>query len=446
MDRIERKILEIIEQNKEAVMHMGRDIYEHAEMGFREYRTTGQIGQALEDLGISCQKGLAVTGIKGYLKPVKEQECTIAVIGEMDALPISDHTYTNPETGAAHACGHNAQIAALYGAAMALCDPEVKESLGGNVAFMAVPSEEFVDTEFKKQLMDQNIIQYAGGKSELIRIGAFDDISIAVGHHILPEAEGFVLANGSTNGFVNKITYFHGKAAHAAGAPEKGRDALNAAMLAIHAIDIQRETFRDEDSVRIHSFLPRAGEAMNIIAEHTCIESSVRAKNIKAIREAAEKYDRSMRAGAIGLGCNAEIITLPGYLPTVPLKDPSLMSQVLVDLSEEEQRAGRNYPVEYRNADFHEAGSTDFGEVSSILPLYQFRTGGYKGELHNTNISVEDEQLAYVEPAKIFALTVYRMLKDHAAEAKKIVEAFEPVMTKQQYFDYMQEMSKTERI
>ncbi len=128
----------------------------------------------------------------------------------------------------------------------------------------------------------------AGGKSELIRLGVFDDISAAIGHHITPDVPGFILANGSTNGFVNKIAYFHGKAAHAASFPDRGADALNAALLAMHSIDLQRETFRDEDSVRIHSFLPKAGEAMNIIADHSCIESSVRAKNIRAILDGAE--------------------------------------------------------------------------------------------------------------------------------------------------------------
>lgn len=101
-------------------------------------------------------------------------------------------------------------------------------------------------------------------------------------------------------------------------------------------------------------------------------------------------------------------------------------------------------PVTYRNRDYHEAGSTDFGEVSSILPLYQFRTGGYTGELHNSNIRVTDEQLAYVEPAKIFALMAYRLLKNGAAEAKKTMAGFKPTMDKEEYFRFMEEMNRKE--
>ncbi len=444
MDKIEQKILAIIENHREEITQLGRDIFTHAEMGYKEYRTAEIVRRKLEQLGISAQTGLAVTGVKGYLKEKQDNQPVVAVIGELDALPIPAHPDANPETGASHCCGHNAQIAGMLGAAIALCDPEIRDALDGNVAFMAVPSEEFVDTEFKNGLMEQRIIRYGGGKSELIRIGAFDDISIAIGHHIAPDVPGYALANNTTNGFVNKIVTFRGKSAHAAGSPHLGIDALNAAVLAMHAIDLQRETFRDEDSVRIHSYLPRAGTAINVIAEETCLESSVRGKNIRAMKDAGEKYDRAIRAGAMGLGCQAEIITVPGYLPTVPLEHPELMSEVLEDLSAYEKECGTEYPVAYRNSDYHEAGSTDFGEVSSILPLYQFRTGGYTGELHNSNVRVTDEQLAYVEPAKIFALIAYRLLKDGAAEAGKTIAQFTPVMSKEDYFRFMEEMDRKE--
>lgn len=444
MDKIEQKIIAIIESHRDEIIEVGRDIFTHAEMGYKEYRTSEIVRKKLEDMGIPSQTGLAVTGVKGYLKEKREDEPVVAVIGELDALPIPAHPDANPETGASHCCGHNAQVAAMLGAAIALTDPEIRDALDGNIAFMAVPSEEFVDTEFKNGLMEQGIIRYGGGKSELIRIGAFDDISIALGHHTVPNLPGYALANNTTNGFVNKIVTFRGKSAHAAGSPHLGVDALNAAVLAMHAIDLQRETFRDEDSVRIHSYLPRAGTAINVIAEETCLESSVRGKNIRAMKDANEKYDRAIRAGALGLGCQAEIVTIPGYLPTVPLEHPELMSGVLEDLAAEEKTRGREYEVAYRNSDYHEAGSTDFGEVSSILPLYQFRTGGYTGELHNSNVRVTDEQLAYVEPAKIFALMAYRLLKDGAAEAKKTIAGFKPVMSKEEYFQFMEEMNRKE--
>ena len=441
MDRIEQRILQLIESHSKDIIEVGRDVYRNAELGYKEHRTSALIREKLESLGIVCGENLAVTGFKGYLKPKDAGSPVLAVIGEMDGLPISNHICANPETGASHCCGHNAQIAALIGAAIALSDPQVKEALGGNIVFMAVPAEEYVDMEFRMELQKKGVICYGGGKSELIRIGAFDDVDLAVGHHTVCNTNGYLLANGTTNGFVNKTVHFYGKAAHAADRPHEGINALNAAQLMLHAIDLQRETFRDQDAVRIHSILTEAGTATNVITERACVESSVRAKRIDALRDASRKYDRAVRAGAVALGCRAEIITTPGYLPVHPLQDTHWMEQVLEDLSIEAKAHGHDYSVGYRRQDFHEAGSTDFGELSSLLPVYQFRTGGYKGALHNVDICVTNEQLAYVEAAKAFALLSYRLMKDRAQGAKETIEHFTPAITKEQYFAYMKEMN-----
>ena len=441
MDRIEQRILQLIESHSKDIIEVGRDVYRNAELGYKEHRTSALIREKLESLGIVCGENLAVTGFKGYLKPKDAGSPVLAVIGEMDGLPISNHICANPETGASHCCGHNAQIAALIGAAIALSDPQVKEALGGNIVFMAVPAEEYVDMEFRMELQKKGVICYGGGKSELIRIGAFDDVDLAVGHHTVCNTNGYLLANGTTNGFVNKTVHFYGKAAHAADRPHEGINALNAAQLMLHAIDLQRETFRDQDAVRIHSILTEAGTATNVITERACVESSVRAKRIDALRDASRKYDRAVRAGAVALGCRAEIITTPGYLPVHPLQDTHWMEQVLEDLSIEAKAHGHDYSVGYRRQDFHEAGSTDLGELSSLLPVYQFRTGGYKGALHNADICVTNEQLAYVEAAKAFALLSYRLMKDRAQGAKETIEHFTPAITKEQYFAYMKEMN-----
>ena len=441
MDRIEQRILQLIESHSKDIIEVGRDVYRNAELGYKEHRTSALIREKLESLGIVCGENLAVTGFKGYLKPKDAGSPVLAVIGEMDGLPISNHICANPETGASHCCGHNAQIAALIGAAIALSDPQVKEALGGNIVFMAVPADEYVDMEFHMELQKKGVICYGGGKSELIRIGAFDDVDLAVGHHTVCNTNGYLLANGTTNGFVNKTVHFYGKAAHAADRPQEGINALNAAQLMLHAIDLQRETFRDQDAVRIHSILTEAGTATNVITERACVESSVRAKRIDALRDASRKYDRAVRAGAVALGCRAEIITTPGYLPVHPLQDTHWMEQVLEDLSIEAKAHGHDYSVGYRRQDFHEAGSTDFGELSSLLPVYQFRTGGYKGALHNADICVTNEQLAYVEAAKAFALLSYRLMKDRAQGAKETIEHFTPAITKEQYFAYMKEMN-----
>jgi metal-dependent amidase/aminoacylase/carboxypeptidase family protein len=102
--------------------------------------------------------------------------------------------------------------------------------------------------------------------------------------------------NATCNGFVNKTIRYTGKASHAANQPEAGIDALNAATLALHAIDMQRESFKDRDTVRCHGFISRGGEAVNIIADNVTMEYCVRANNIPAVRDANYKVDRALRA------------------------------------------------------------------------------------------------------------------------------------------------------
>lgn len=132
-------------------------------------------------LGIQPQEGLAITGVKGELPGTRDQKVRVAVMGELDALPISNASHTNPETGAAHCCGHHAQLTGVLGAAIALSDPEVKANLDGVPVFMAVPAEECVDLEFKEKLAQEGKIRYFGGKCEFIRIGAMDDIRLGSG-------------------------------------------------------------------------------------------------------------------------------------------------------------------------------------------------------------------------------------------------------------------------
>lgn len=438
MDHIEQKIVNAIEANAEVIIDIGRKIWNHPELGYKEKNTSALFSKFCADHGLTVQKDLAITGVKGYLKSPAEDQITIALMGELDALPMSDSPYAHPETGAAHTCGHNAQMAGMMGAMLALTDPEVKEALGGNVVFFAAPAEEFVEMEFKRGLMDQGKIGYGGGKSELIRIGAFDDVDLVLAHHIAPGTT-LAISNHKSNGFMSKIIRYNGVAAHAAEAPHEGVDALNAASIAMAAINCQRESFREKDTVRIHGFVSKGGEAMNVIANQITMEYSVRANNIPAILDANRKFDRAILAGAVATGCGAEIITMPGYLPVIPQKDTSFLEAALED-------AAGNYEVCRQDPGIVQGGSTDLGEVSHLLPVYQFNTGGYEGSLHGKDTHPVDEYLAYVVTAKIFALAAYKLLKNNGAHAKKICSETSATMTKQSYTDYMNKYNSVETI
>ena len=438
MDAVEQKIMDLIDSHRDEILEFARDIYTHAELGYKEFRTAAKFTEFSKKLGLRVQENLAITGAKAYLNEDKKDVVSLALIGELDALRIPAHKYANPETQGAHCCGHHAQLAGIIGAAIALADPAVADKLDGQVVFFAVPAEEYGEIAFKNELKEAGKIKYGGGKCELIRIGAFDDIDLSLAHHSTNGSE-ISFNQGSNNGFVSKVIRYHGKAAHAANSPEKGINALNAASLGLAALAYHRETFRDSDHVRIHPIVTKGGDLVNVIPEEVVVETLVRASNNEAIVDAAEKTDRAFFAGGAALGATVEIETMPGYLPTIPQKP----AEALVEAAK--LAAGDRYQVLIKdNAGSVSGGSTDVGDVQHIQPVLVFNTGGVEGNFHSAQFDVVDEELAYLETAKVFALGAYRLLRDRAKEAKKIVDAYEPRYTKEEYIAFMDSFIKKE--
>lgn len=440
-DETEKRILDVIEENREEIISFARDIYTHAELGYKEHQTAGKFAEFMKKLGLNTVENLAVTGVKSYLNEDKKDNVSLALIGELDALRIPAHKYVNPETQAAHCCGHHAQLAGVIGAALALTDERVKNKLDGQVVFFAVPAEEYGEIEFKNRLTAEGRIKYGGGKCELIRIGAFDDINLDIVHHT--GDEDISVGSGSNNGFVSKVIRYQGVAAHAAGAPHLGVNALNAASLGLSALAYQRETFKDSDSVRIHPIITKGGNLVNVVPDEVVIETLVRAGNKEAIIDAARKTDRAFAAGAAGIGAKCTITTMPGYLPTIQNEaDEDVLAAAYIA----SDSGSRDYKVVKQNVNFHSGGSTDVGDVQHIQPVLTFNTGGKINGLHSVDFDIVDEELAYIVTAKIFALSAYRLLRDGAVKAKKIVREYKPLLTKEEYIKYMDSFIKEETL
>ena len=168
LDKTEQKIVDIIDAHRNEIIAFAKDIYTHAELGYKEYRTAEKFASFMKNLGLETKEGLAVTGVKAYLNEEEKTNVSLALIGELDALRIPEHKYANPETQGAHCCGHHAQLAGVIGAALALTNEDVKKELDGQVVFFAVPAEEYGEIEFKNSLTAQGKIEYGGGKCELI--------------------------------------------------------------------------------------------------------------------------------------------------------------------------------------------------------------------------------------------------------------------------------------
>ena len=437
MNETEKRILQIIDSKRDEIIAFADDIYTHGELGYKEFRTAGKVKEIFDKTLERVEDGLAVTGVKGYLNQDKKDNISLALIGELDSLRIPGHKYYNPETEGAHCCGHHAQLAGIIGAALALSDEDIKKELNGQLVFFAVPAEEYGEVDFKNELKKQGKIRYGGGKGELIRIGAFDDIDLSLAHHSKETGNG--IGTGSSNGFVSKIYRIKGKASHAAGAPEKGINALSAAVLGLNALGLQRETFKDEDAVRVHPILTKGGSITNVVPDEAVVETLIRAKSNEAFLDAAYKTDRSFKAGALALGAKLTIETVPGYLPSLPVELPDELEDAINEITN----------GNYKKADVnkHSSASSDVGDLQHIQPVLSFSTGGVTGGFHQADFDIADKETAYVLTAKLFAIFAYRLLKGDAELARKVKSEYKPKFKgKEEYIEYVEQFNKTEEI
>jgi len=422
---LKQRVIDAIDQRRSDIIAIGDSIYSQPELGYKEFLTAGKVKKVFDELGISYRNEVGITGVVGSLKG-KESKVKVAVTGELDAVLVSAHPDADPVTGAVHACGHNCMIAALCGVAYALKDTGIMDQLSGDVVFMAVPAEECVEIEYRNELKKQDKITFIGGKQEFIKLGEYDDIDIIIMEHNVESSKNILAYAGNKyNGFTGKLVRYTGRAAHAGGAPHRGVNALNAATLGLEAIAMQRETFKDEDNVRIHSIITKGGELINIVPDDVRLEVMVRGANMEAIVDASAKVNRSLEAGAYAIGAKVEIEEIPGYFPVVLNND-------LMDIMFENQKLllGEDrviYEAEKSSV------STDAGDISALIPTLHAIFTGCSGDLHSVDFRICDKEIAYIATAKALPMTVIDLLADGAVNAFKVKENFVPTMTKEQY-------------
>ena len=433
---LKRRVTEAVERRSDEIIALGETIRRHPELGFKEVKTAKLVEETFHRLGLTTRTGLALTGVRAEAAGQKGQGPTFALIGELDALVVSGHPEADPVTGAAHACGHNAQVAGLLGAAMALHDAGAFEHLSGRVVFFAVPAEEGGDLEWRMSQRRAGTLEFFGGKPELVKRGHFDDVDLAMMIHTTPRPEdGKASVPLSNNGRVGKLARFIGRASHAGGAPHLGVNALYAAQIALAAINALRETFKDEDTIRIHPILTHGGSQVNVIPAEARIETYVRGRTLDAVLDANRKVDRALRAGALALGAKVEIDTLPGYLP---LDCDATMARYFKD-----NAVALVGESEYRELG-HRTGSTDMGDLSQIMPVLHPYMGGARGTGHAADYAIVDKPLAYLAPAKALATMAVDMLWDGAAVAREVLANARPRLTREAYLILQRGMAQRE--
>src|SRR5216117_2689684 len=182
-DELKRRVWEAIDRRGTEIIGLGEQIRRHPELGFKEVKTARLVEETFKTLGLAPRAGLALTGVRADVGGRAGDGPTFAVLGELDALVVAGHPEGDPDTGAAHACGHNAQIAGMLGAAIGLADAKAADQLAGEIIFFAVPAEEFIDVEERMGRVAKGEIEFMLGKPELVAKGHFDDVDMVMMIH-----------------------------------------------------------------------------------------------------------------------------------------------------------------------------------------------------------------------------------------------------------------------
>jgi amidohydrolase len=430
---IVKRAFAAVDARSQDLIGLSKAVLAEPESGFRERKTAAKVEKWMRDAGLTPRAGVALTGVIAKLDTGRPGP-NIAVIGELDGLIIPTHEFADPVTGAAHACGHHAQLGSMLGVATALMADGVLDSLSGAITFMAVPAEEYVELEFREGLSREGKIEFHAGKQEFIRLGEFDDVQMAMLTHTTAEGNPGVIISGAHNGMVAKSINFIGVAAHAGAAPHLGVNALNAANIAMAAVHAQRETFKDSDYVRVHPIITHGGDSVNSVPSRVSMDTFVRAATVDAILDASHKVDRALRAGAMAVGGDVEVRTTPGYMPSA--YDPAMIEVY-------RRSAVEVFGEAHVRISGQRASSSDAGDVSLLMPVIHPWVDCATGRGHGVDYVVRDYDIAVVKAAKAMAGTVIDLLSNSAAEGKRIVESFKPAMSKERYLAQLRELRST---
>lgn len=418
-----KELSNAVDMHRELILEAERYIWKHPETGYREVKTSKYLEEKFEALGYDLIKAGNIPGFYTVIdtgRPGPE----VLILGEMDSLIVPNHKEADKETGYVHSCGHNVQVAALLGLAAALKEPGVLDKFCGRIRLCAVPAEELIEIEFRKDLRRQGVIKYLGGKTEFLYRGYFDGVDLAFMVHASPM---FRVQYGSV-GCIAKNAYYKGVSSHAGGSPWNGKNALYAASQGLSAANAIRETFKEADLIRFHPIITHGGAVVNAIPELTVLEAFVRGKTYDAINGANEKINRALCGAALSIGTNVEIQDCAGYGPLVNDMNMVKLSIDAAALAIPEE--------EYTVNPVIGTGSTDMGDLSGIMPVVHPYSGGTVGRSHGDDYYVVDPERACVKSVKLQLAMLLLLLQDDAKRAKKILAEFKPTYpSKEAYFE-----------
>lgn len=415
-----------VEKYKQLLLDTEKYLFTIPELGYKEYKTSAYLEKEFEKLGYTLTKAGNIPGFYTVIDTGRPGP-RVLIFGELDAVVCAEHPMSDKETGAVHSCGHHCQTTALLGVAAALKEEGALDGLSGSIKLCCVPAEELLDTEYRESLRKQGIIKYFGGKVEFLSRGYFDDCDLAFMVHTQGGGSHVIFTRKDSNGCVNKNVEFKGRAAHAGGSPQKGINALYAATNAFSAVNALREKVVDGEYNRIHSIITDGGQMVNAIPSSVKVETQIRGVTLDAIRRFNVEVNRAYAASAAAMGAGVEIHDRPGYSPVC--NDDNLLEicerVALMCTEKEKLHATRRTG----------GGCSDIGDIQCVMPAVHPYVSGATGKSHGADYYITDPESATVFSAKYQLVLLHELLKNDAAEAKRVVaEAKLPFKSKEEYF------------
>ncbi len=368
---------EIVSSKKNTFQKIAIDIWELAELGYLEHKSSELLADELRKNGFKITKGVADIPTS-FVAEYSNGGPIIGILGEFDALPGLAQTSSpfkevaQNETGAGHACGHHLFGAASAWAAVAIKEWIVENDINGTIRFYGTPAEEG-----------------GSGKVYMVREGLFEDVDIVLHWH--PDDVNSANSRTSNSNKSGKFR-FKGISAHAAGAPELGRSALDGVEAMNHMVNMMREHIPQES--RIHYVITKGGLAPNVVPDNAEVYYYIRHPKMVVVDELFQRVVKIAEGAAIGTETEISYEVMHGNYSLLP--NDTIQKIVHKNLKElggikytenEKEYAADLYQTLFKPdlkigsqeivkpyETTHSYGSTDVGDVSWVVPTAGLRT------------------------------------------------------------------------
>ena len=392
-------VTKAVEALRQELVETSLDIHSNPELNYQEFHAAAVLADLLERRGFQVERGVGgvETAFRGTIEGRGGDGPTVALLAEYDALP-----------GIGHGCGHN--LIAISNLGAGLGAKTAMSSLPGRLVVLGTPAEEG-----------------GGGKIRMLDAGVFEGVDVVLSSH--PSSNRTPIpTEAATNeswslAMVGYRYAYHGKAAHAAAAPEAGINALNAVIHLFTGIDGLRQHLRDD--VRIHGIITDGGKAPNIVPDFAAANFMLRSRDREYLDQVVEKVRHVAEGAAQITGARLEV------LPAHPMYENVQPNAVLANsVRTNAETIGMKVDIPPPGTGGSSA-STDFGNVSQLVPSFYLRFAVSEEPVAGHSIAMTEASKTpfahdtAIATAKALALTACDLLAnpDLLAEARKEFEA-----------------------